>query len=162
MCLPWKWHIKSKYPLKFNWLTKMGEWKLKKNEKKKEKMNEEKKMIVTSCTKIFNWVQNREKGRRKSSFKFLKKCFFLSLRNYSSVRWLCLRWQTAIFHYLFTDLENYSFATPFELNNFSFWTPTKDHPPHWRAYVEERQFQRSWKIGSCFKKMPMLKGKCAK
>ena len=133
MCLPWKWHIKSRYPLKFNWLTKMGEWKLK---KEKEKMNEEEKK-----RKKRKWLLHHalrysiefkiEKRKKEIKSQIFEKMFFLSLRNYSSVRWLCLRWQTAIFHYPFTDLENYSFATPFELNNFSFWTPTKDHPPHW-------------------------------
>ena len=36
----------------------------------------------------------------------------------------------AIFHHPFTDIEKLSIVTPFE-PDFSFFIPTKDHPPYW-------------------------------
>ena len=131
MRLPWKWHIKLRYPLKFNWLTKMGEWKDEKKWKKKEK-----KWLLHHALRysIEFKIEKKEKGNQVPNF--WKNGF--SLRNYSLVRWLCLRWQTAIFHYPFTNIENYPFDTPFEPDSFSFWTLIKDHPPHWGAYVKEK------------------------
>ena len=111
MCLPLKWHIKSRYPLKFNWLTKMGEWKDEKKMKKKKR-----KWLLHHALKYSIKFKIEKKEEENQGPNFWKNGF--SLRNYSSIRWLCLRWQTTIFHYPFTDLENYPFATPFELNNF--------------------------------------------
>ena len=141
----------------------MKRWKKNDEKKMKRKMKKKRKWLLHHALRYSIEFKIEKKEKRNQVQNFWKNGF--SLKNYSSVRWLCLRWQTAIFHYPFTIIENYPFAIPFEPNNFSFWTSTKDHPSHWGACVKERQFQRIWRIGSCFndrKRMPMLKGKCGK
>ena len=43
------------------------------NEGKNKEKKEEKKMIVTSCTEIFNWVQNGEKKKKEIKSQIFEK-----------------------------------------------------------------------------------------
>ena len=58
-----------------------------------------------------------------------------------------------IFHHLFTNIEKLSIVTPIELEKFSFYIPTKDHPPHWGTKAKKNllsSYKRSnalcWKV----------------
>ena len=62
-----------------------------------------------------------------------------SSRNCFLIKYLCLRWWMAIFHYPFTNLK-LSASCPLLSLIISFITLTKDHPPHWRQ-VQEKSFQ---------------------
>ena len=62
-----------------------------------------------------------------------------SSTNCSLIKYLCLRWRMAIFHYPFTDMK-LSASYPLLSLIISFITLTKDHPPYWRQ-IQEKSFQ---------------------
>ena len=70
-----------------------------------------------------------------------------------------MRWWTTIFLYPFTERKSYSIVTPFEPNDFSFWTLTKDHLPHWGADIE-RNYEQSNLEKNAYAKRQMKKKKC--
>ena len=102
-------------------------------------------MIFPSC--IWDiWINpnKRNLNQRNKKSETLEKeksevINHFSSRNCSLIKYLCLGWRMAIFHYPFTKMK-LSASYPLLSLIISFITLTKDHPPHWRQ-IQKKSFQ---------------------
>ena len=102
-------------------------------------------MIFPSC--IWDiWINPNQRNHHKKNEKSKtleneksKVINSFSSKNCSLIKYLCLRWRMAIFHYPFTKMKLFA-SYPLLSLIISFITLTKDHLPYWRQ-IQEKSFQ---------------------
>ena len=98
-----------------------------------EHIKKKEKLIVMSCTWKIRSGLNKNQESKKKCWKNDENCihtnhFFLLQGITLQFRWLCLKWEMAIFHHSFTNVENYPIVSPLSLI-ISFKYPDQGSPP---------------------------------